>query len=134
MWRLLGDKTAIAATGLALIKRPPLLKLLLRLAGLDKTAALIKRPLRLALIKRPIALADKLLVRGNMKSAIRSPNLTDLAIWPLHKTAIAGTGLALDLDKAAIVDKLDKTAIGFDKTGKWLAGLDKIAIRFASPS
>ena len=35
---LLGDKPAIAATGLALIKRPLLLKLLLRLAGLDKTA------------------------------------------------------------------------------------------------
>ena len=42
-----------------------------------------------------------------MKSAIRSPNLTDLAIWPLliDKTAIAATGLVLDLDKAAIVDK-----------------------------
>ena len=42
-----------------------------------------------------------------MKSAIRSPNLADLAIWPLllDKTAIAATGLVLDLDKAAIVDK-----------------------------
>ena len=35
MWPLLGDKPAIAATDLALIKRPLLLKLLLRLAGLD---------------------------------------------------------------------------------------------------
>ena len=42
-----------------------------------------------------------------MKSAIRSPNLGDLAIWPLllDKTAIAATGLVLDLDKASIVDK-----------------------------
>ena len=42
-----------------------------------------------------------------MKSAIRSPNLTNLAIWPLliDKTATAATGLVLDLDKAAIVDK-----------------------------
>ena len=51
--------------------------------------------------------ADKLLIRGNMESAIRSPNLRDLAILPLllDKTAIAATGLVLDLDKAATVDK-----------------------------
>ena len=54
---LLGDKPAIAATGLALIKRPLLLKLLLRLAGLHKTAiAFDKTPGWPALIKRPIAL------------------------------------------------------------------------------
>ena len=32
--------------------------------------------------KCPSDAADKLLLQGNMKSAIRSPNLTDLAIWP----------------------------------------------------
>ena len=38
-----------------------------------------------------------------MKSAIRSPNLSNLAICPLlvNKTAIAATGLALALDTAA---------------------------------
>ena len=72
---------------------------------LSKRLALIKRPLRLAgLIKRPLALpalakkarpGDKLLVRDNMKSA-------QLANCPLliDKTAIAATGLALNLDKA----------------------------------
>ena len=70
--------------------------------------------------------ADKLLARGNMKSAIRSPNLTDLAIWPLliDTTAIAAIGLVLDLDKTAIVALI--------KRPLRLAGLDKIAIRFAS--
>ena len=71
-----------------------------------------------AFIKRPIALldlikwlglaADKLLTRGNMKSAIRSPNLTDLAIWPL-------------LIEPLLI-KLDKTAIGFDKTATAASG------------
>ena len=51
-----------------------------------------------------------------MKSAIRNPNLKDLAIWPLlvDKTAIAATGLVLSLDKTAIVDKTIIEAGGFD--------------------
>ena len=54
------------------------------LKKLSKRLALIKRPLRLAgLIKRLFLkkldqAVDKLLVRDNMKSAIRSPNLQ---IW-----------------------------------------------------
>ena len=49
---------------------------------------------------------DKLLVRGNMKS---TPKSTDPALL-IDKTAIAATGLVLNLEKAAIVDK---TAIGW---------------------
>ena len=68
-----------------------------------------------------------------MKSAIRSPDVRDLAIWPLliDKTAIAATGLVLD---RPLLIKLDKTAIGFAKMATAPSDLDKVAICFASPS
>ena len=60
-----------------------------------------------------------------MKSAIRSPNLGDLAIWPLlltcpllvDKTAIAATGLVLALDNLV--------KFGIDKLGALPAILAK---------
>ena len=80
--------------------------------------------------------ADKLLARDNMKSAIRNPNLKDLAVWPLpvDKTAIAATDLVLGLDKTAVVDKTAIAACrpsALIKRPLRLAGLDKAAIRFA---
>ena len=93
-----------------------------------RLAGLIKRPLALPALSKKVDLAvDKLLVRDNMKSAI-CPLLSNI-------TAIAATGLVLNLDKAAIVDK---TAIGWPALIKLpsalikrplrLAGLDQVAI------
>ena len=87
-------------------------------ALIKRPLALIKRPLRpaplikLQSVKKWLGLAaDKLLVRNKMRSAIRNPNLKDLAIWPLpvNKTAI---------QPWPVLQFLDKTGIG-------LPGLDK---------
>ena len=68
---------------------------------------------------------DKLLVRNRPPQ----PKSTDPALL-IDKTAIPATGLVLNLEKAAIVDKtaIGWTAIGFDKQQLRLAGLDKVAI------
>ena len=64
----------------------------------------------------------------------RALRLAGLLKRPLAKTALAATGLVLNLDKAAIIDK---TARGWpaliklpsaDKRPLRLAGLDKVAI------
>ena len=77
-----------------------------------RLAGLIKRPLALPALSKKVDL-DKLLVRDNVKSAI-CPLLSDI-------TAIAATGLVLNLDKAATVDT---TAIGWPALIK-LPALDK---------
>ena len=101
--RLAGlDKTQISQFGrFCLIKRPlrplawsstlikrPLIKLDKKAIGFDKTAAgLDKVAIRFAsLPKKGLGLAaDKLLIRDNMKSAIRSPKLE---IWPFVRFSL----------------------------------------------
>ena len=71
--------------------------------------------------------SDKLLARGNAKSAIRSPNPK---IWPFGHFRLINRPLRpLSLDKAAIVALygFDKAAIGLDKAA---IALDKTAIGF----
>ena len=78
--------------------------------GLDITAVVDKRQLRLpalifaSLCYKELGLAaDKLLIRDNMKSAIRDPNLE---IWTI------GDATAIGFHKAAIgFDKLFKRAL-----------------------
>ena len=84
------------------------------LAGLDKTAIAFDKTATAAYgldgaaprEKKWLGLAAyKLLVRDNMKSAIRNPNLNDPAIWPLPVDKMA-------IQPWPVLQFLDKTAIG----------------------